>query len=206
MNTSFETFKVSALPFTVLLISVLLLSSCAGPSLTESRKGNTSQIIKINDVLLLSLIRHTEKRKMMENALARVLSEEKVEALQSYKISEKMIEENKDAVIELVQKADAESIMIITIGNVKEKSFAQSSLSMPQVDDTTRIDSYFETRGSQTVVTSTMANLEVHIFDIKTEELLWSAIVKVNNPKSTGKYFNEVAREIVQGLKKDGVI
>ncbi len=206
MITSFENRQNITWLFPLLLLCVLLLSSCSAPQLTSSSKTDIHQGSKMNDVLVLSMVRHPERCKMMDNALVNALTKEKVEALQSYKVSEKMVEETKDAILQFVQKVNEKSIMIITIGNVEEKSFVQDSVNTPDRAYGTGLGNYFGTNRSTTVVTNLLGNLDVNVYDIKTKNLLWTAHIKVNNPKITPKYFKKIADSIVRGMKKDGVI
>ena len=55
-------------------------------------------------------------------------------------------------------------------------------------------------------VTNTIVNLEITVFSVKTEQMIWAGATRSVNPKSGEKLVKEAAGLIVADMKKAGLL
>lgn len=185
-----------------LLFVCLFCTSCANQSLTGTWRNEALSDIKLEDVLVIGLVEHPETRKFFEKAFVEDLLAENIVAHPSYKVSERNLERTRESLLQLINKTDAKMVLVTHIARFKDSTTYQQSMASYRDP----YGAFFGTRGSRSTVTSTTVFLESNIYDVKTEKLIWSAGVRVDDPKITRKYMTKITDVFIKGMKKDGII
>jgi len=197
----------------ILLLPLLLLTSCATTSLTTSWHDNafTSQS-GIEDVLVIALTSEETVRRLYEDGFVTKFSESGVRASPSYTLNISDIRPTEKAVAAAVAAADARYVLITRHVSTDTKQHYRPPEPVYIDPYYSRMNRYYPlvyreayyNPGYTYSVTTVL--LESNLYDALTGKLIWSAQSKSVDPTMTQKYLDEIIGVFSQDLKKSGFL
>ncbi len=193
-----NTFLVS---FT-LMLAVLLLTSCAKQNLTSSWINTSLPEMKMEDVLVIGLAKHPTTRNIFENAYVEDLEEENVKAFPSHKVAGENLEPTREALLKVIRKTDAKTVLITRLVNSKKKTLYQDAVGPTSSSYEEPYGAFFQAQTPQTSATKIFVYLESNLYDVQTEQLIWSATAEAKDPVMTKEYMKRITNLFIKDLKK----
>lgn len=201
--------------FQINLISIallFLLFGC-GPStkITSSWVQQPAPAESINKVLVIALSRDTTSRKLWENSFAEQFAAKNKHAIASYTIAEDPIEPQEEAILKVIQQAQADTVLITHL--------VDSDTTTKWHPGTVRYEPSFYSRmygyyghayqavySPPTVTTRTIVSLESNMYNVATKKLVWAAQSDTINPKLLKTDFDSVVKKLMADLQQKGVL
>lgn len=209
-------------PAFLILLCSLLLSSCSANKLTSSWKHDSIGQYKMGTVLVIGVARDEIKRRIYEDTFVSSLTEAGVHAVPSYTVTKQSIEPSKEALQEVLTKSQADTVLIThRIGRKEVEAYQRSALLIGSNNyyGITGADGYYGNSlyGYYPLIWNSVAPtgsyyekitvmLETNLYDVKTEELLWSARSESTDPVMTRKYYQKLINLFLNDLKKDNLL
>ncbi len=193
--------------FSYLVISILF-TGCSSTQLLSSWSDKSAKNIPIEPVLIIGVANNNPTiRNIYEDTFVNSFAKAKIRAIPSHTISKKPIEPNEQSLREIINKADATTVLITHIFNSQENNaFIPSSYVVGSNSYSPgRLYSYYPFVRSSvsdlgSYVTKTTIILESNLYDVKTENLIWSARTKSIDPIMTKKYYQEITDILTNDL------
>ncbi len=193
--------------FSYLVISILL-TGCSSTQLLSSWNDTSAQKSPIEPVLIIGVANNNPTiRNIYEDTFVNSFAKAKILAIPSHTISEQPIEPNEQSLREIIKKADAGTVLITHILDAKEEnSFIPSSYVVGSNSYAPgRLYSYYPFVRSSvsdmgSYVNKTIVILESNLYDVKTENLIWSARTKSIDPVMTKKYYQGITDILTSDL------
>lgn len=184
---------------------VLFVNSCAKQSLISSWRSDSQPAIKVENVVVIGLARGIRAREIFENAFVDALQAENVEAYRSYEIKGKLLEQTKEVLLEVIDQTDAKTVLITHIADGKTQITRQGGAAQ-WVGPGDMFGGFAMQRAPRSTYTRTTVYLEALLYDVKSENLLWSAMVKLKDQNVTNKNMRKITALFMEGLKKEGLL
>lgn len=200
-------------PFFLILLCSFVLSSCSANKLILSWKNESLDQYQMDTVLVVGIARDETKRRIYEDTFVSSLTESGVQAIPSYTVSKQSIEPNKKALREMLTKSHATAVLIIHMIDQKETEFYQRSSALIGTNNYygSTLYGYYpyvwnSISPSESYVNTIKVILETNLYDVQTENLLWSARSESTDPVMTRKYYQELIDLFLNDLKKDNLL
>ena len=120
-----------AAPFRLIISVILgmfLLVSCASQSVKSSWTNKDLGAVGIEDVLVVGISGDLTLRRIFETSFVENLQKRGINAIPSYSIEPKPIEPKKEALLKVVEKANAKIVLMTRLIHSKEKTVVQQSV------------------------------------------------------------------------------
>lgn len=189
-----------------ILIAVFYLVSCAKHTLTTSWKSEAMSGVKLEDILIIGQSRHLTTRKIFESAFVEDLQAEQIKASPSFKVSEENVEPTREALLELIRKTEAKTVLVTRFVNRKKKTVIQDTVGRTPSTYEEPYGAFFDTPNPVSSSTKTYIYLESNIYDVASEQLLWSATARCKDPVMTRKYLSDITGLLVADMKAKGML
>ena len=209
-------------PFFLILLCSFLLSSCSANKLTSSWKNDSLGQYHLDTVLVVGVARDETKRRIYEDTFVSSLTEAGVIAVPSYTVGKQSFEPTEKSLQEMIIKSHATAVLIThKIGREEVEAYQRSAVLIGSNNyyGTTGSDSYFGNTlyGYYPFIWNSVAPsgsyyekikvmLETNLYDVKTEDLLWSARSESTDPVMTRKYYQKLINLFLNDLKKDNLL
>ncbi len=209
------------------LLSIVIFSNCSGPiKMTDSWTPPELEAQKYNKIGIVMISDNEETKDKVESFISeemRALGYPGVPTFTVFpfagndEVRTRMNlspEERQEYVRERVNKFNFDALIVITVlgseQNLKSKPSVGVGISAPY--------NYYDANYTQYVSYANMyvstpsyylANdyyLEASLFDVKSEEMHWTAQFDISDPKSISKVSEQFADRLIQVLIKDGVL
>lgn len=200
--------------FTGLVFCLFLLSSCSTSRLLTSWENEAQQDYVINQVLVIGIAKNETKRRIYEDTFTDSLVDSGIKAIASYTASQQPIEPDEKQLREVIRKTNADSVLITHLVTASEKNSYQPHSRIIGTN------SYNYGRGlygyypmiynsvyqSGSYVTKTKVVLETSLYDVKTEERIWTSQTESIDPVMTRKYYQQLINLFLDDLKDKKLI
>jgi hypothetical protein len=200
-------------PFFLILLCSFVLSSCSANKLTSSWKNDSLEQYQMDTVLVVGIARDETKRRIYEDTFVSSLTEAGVHAVPSYTVSKQSEEPSEKALREMLTKSHATAVLITHMVSHKETESYQRSALLVGTNNYygNTLYGYYpfiwnSISPSGTYVSKIKVMLETNLYDVKTEDLLWSALSESTDPVMTRKYYQELIDLFLNDLKKDNLL
>lgn len=110
------------------ILGMFLLVSCASQSVKLSWTNRDLGAVGIEDVLVVGISGDLTRRRIFETSFVEELQKRGINAIPSYSIEPKLIETKKEALLKVVEKADAKIVLLTHLIRSKEKTVVQQSV------------------------------------------------------------------------------
>ena len=199
-----------AAPFRLIISVILgmfLLVSCASQSVKSSWTNKDLGAVGIEDVLVVGISGDLTLRRIFETSFVENLQKRGINAIPSYSIEPKPIEPKKEALLKVVEKANAKIVLMTRLIHSKEKTVVQQSVGQYSEDYNESIGTAFMAANEPvSAVVKTTKSLETGIYEVKSEKLVWKAVTESVNPEITRKYMNKLTGLLMSRLESDKLL
>ncbi len=190
----------------------LLLTSCSSNTLISSRINPSQEQSSIVPVLVVGIAKNETKRRIYEDTFVDSLNATDTKAIASYTVSKQSIEPTKEALRTIIEKTGARTILITHMVGSDEKDFY---LPNNRVIGTNSyppglygyfpfIYGYVYSSGSY--VNTTKVLLETSLYDVASENLIWTARSESIDPIMTRKYYQELIDLFLEDLDSKNIL
>jgi hypothetical protein len=183
-----------------LLFIALLTTACSSTTISDSwsRPSYKSQI---KNVYIIGIDKSELNRMIFEDTFSSRLSNEGIKAHSSYMDLPDLLkkqETSRQAIIQKMKANECDSVLLTRqVGKRTDRS-------MPSYYG--NWGTYYSYSTYQTPASITILTVESVLYDLKTEELIWSARMETNLEENTEEMIQTFADEVIKDLKKKGLI
>jgi hypothetical protein len=205
---------------TLLLSGVIfLLSSCANTKISQSWvEPNHNK--SYNDLLIIGIGESEQTRRAYESNFVEELNRHKIEALASYTLIKSDEEFDRDTVVKAIEGLDIDAVLVTHLVGVDEETVYRSTGGYgsygygggyyrgghygglysyyPHVNSYVHDPGYYTTHETYT--------LETNLYDVKSEELIWSARSRTFSPESVDEVIVDLTKLLIKDLEDKKLI
>lgn len=201
----------SGLSNTLIMLAVVMgLFACSSFDLTNVWRSPEFSGPPMRKVLVVGLSPSDATRRIFEDGFAHALQAAGVGAVSSYgQLPEqgKIPDEKLKAVL---AQAKADSVMITRLTRVEQKADVIAPITPP-------MGGYYRggfygwygsawTGVPTNVVAYNVLTIETTLWDMRNEAVIWSGVTETLQPTDVAKATNDMAKVLIERMKKDGVI
>jgi len=194
--------------FVYVVFSGVFIIACAGTKLTHTWVDETFHGKPVSDILVIGVTYKKENRQSFENKFVAQLKAAGVEAVSSSDVIPipADLELKKEEILKAVNKFKNDAVIITHLVGVGEKE----SYTAPESNQgdyygyygwafsSTHEQGYYRTR--------TLVRLATHLYDVKTEKLIWSGESESLGPDSTNQIMDDVIKVLIKDLQKNKLL
>ena len=203
----------------ILLVStVVLLISCANTKISQSWVEPDNKK-SYNDILIIGIAESEQNRRAYESYFVEALREKGAEAEASYKLikSDQKIERN--TVVKAIEGMEIDGVIITHMTAVDEETIYRPGMGYSAVGYGAygyggygggmygyypHVNSYVHSPGYYT--THETYTLETNLYDVVTEELVWSARTRTFSPESVDEVIVDLTKLLIKDLEEKNLI
>jgi hypothetical protein len=190
------------------VFSSVFIIACAGTKLTHTWVDETHHGKPVSDILVIAVTHREDNRQSFEDKFVAQLKGSGVEAVSSSNVIPipADLELKKEDILKAVNKFKNDAVIITHLLGVEEKE----SYTPPERD----IGGYYSHYGwaygyshePGYYRTHTLVRLATHLYDVKTEKLIWSAKSESLDPSSTNQIIDDVIEVLIKDLQKNKLL
>jgi hypothetical protein len=213
-----ETKLSIILVFVGLMVSNLM-TGCSGTKANYSW-SSPNYTGKINKVYVVGILKKDLNRMIFENTFESRLTSEGVKAVASYKDLLSSVAPEKEAIIRRMKANDCDSILLTRVLNHQKKAISSGQGSYRKTQGGTgsmryeNWSSFYNIYGGRdslefkpsTSIDIVTVTLESVLYDLKTEELIWSAELETKFVKDIEKAIRLFVDQVTKDLREKGLI
>ena len=189
---------------------VLILAACASTKVTEQWKDPAFNT-KFNDVLVLSLNVNDSKRRLFETGFLAELDKRGVESSASYELLPDHADLEKETIKTAIASTSIDGVLVMRQVKVKKEDRyvppRMDYIGDPYYGSFYGYYGHFAPIYTPGYMTEdTIVHLEVNLYAVDGEKLVWSGKTETFNPKDANTYVGDAAGTIIGQLAKDGLI
>ncbi len=183
------------------LAAGLVLAACASTSVVDSWKAPGVGALRFNKVLALAVVKNDSIRQAAEDALQGDLKS--VQAVQSYKVLDlaDLAADREQAKARLRLDGFDGVVALRLVG--AEQSLGWTTGAVP-------LESFWGYYGYAYPPTEmradTVVRVEINIFSLTEDKVLWRGVSESFNPQSTGSLISEITAVVGRELRRQGLI
>ncbi len=207
----------------ILLIStVFLLFSCANTKISQSWVEPDNKK-SYNDLLIIGIAESEQNRRAYESHFVEALREVGTEAEASYKLIKSSEKIERNTVVKAIEGMEIDGVIITHMTAVEEETVYRPGMGYsgagyggygyggygggygggmygyyPHVNSYVHSPGYYTTHETYT--------LETNLYDVKTEELVWSARSRTFSPESVDEVITDLTKLLINDLKDKNLI
>ena len=210
---------------TLLLSGVIfLLSSCANTKISQSWVEPNHKK-SYNDLLIIGIGESEQSRRAYESYFADELQTHKIEALASYTLIKSDEEFNRETVLKAIDGLEIDAVIVTHLVAVDEDTVYRPGAGgyggygyggyggggyyggahygglysyYPHVNSYVHNPGYYTTHETYTI--------ETNLYDVKSEELIWSARSRTFSPESVDEVIVDLTKLLIEDLKEKNLI
>jgi hypothetical protein len=191
-----------------------MLTACTTTKLVTRWNDTEYKGPMLEKVLVVGVMKDDIKRRYYEDEFVKKITSGGRQAVTSYTLMPDLKAVNdKEALVEIVKKAGADSVLVTTLKAVKE----QEREVPPRVDYVPTMgmgygyypyymNSYQAVYSPGYTTVDTVVQLETRVYALPTEDLVWAGNTESFNASSAGSIISESANLIVTDMKASGLI
>ena len=202
--------------FTTPLLAVsvaLLVSSCANTKISQSWVEPDNKR-SYNDLLIIGVGESQQNRRAYESHFVEELRANGTEAEASYKLIPSSEELNRQTVDKAIKGMEIDGVIVTHLTAVDEETIYRPSMDYmpmygggyygglysyyPHVNTYVSRPGYYSTHETYT--------LETNLYDVESEELVWSARSRTFSPESVSEVINDLTKLLIKDLKEKDLI
>ena len=198
----------------VLAVSVaLLVSSCANTKISQSWVEPDNKR-SYNDLLIIGVSESQQNRRAYESHLVEELRANGTEAEASYKLIPNSEKLDRDTVTKAIDGLEIDGVIVTHLVAVDEETIYRPSMDyMPMYGGGyygglysyyPHVNTYVSRPGYYT--THETYTLETNLYDVESEELVWSARSRTFSPESVSEVIKDVTKLLIKDLKEKSLI
>jgi len=197
---------------TLMLCSLLLTASCANTKLTSTWMDEKKAGSTYNDILIIGIAEKEHNRRLFEETFNKQLGEMGIESEVSYTILPEGTQINRDTVTAAIKGKNIDAVIVTHMIGVEEQTvYRQSMTYMPTQGYYNGLYAYYPEVNAYVTqpgyyTTHDIVKLETNLYEVKTEDLVWSAHSKTFAPESAKEVIDDLIKLVIKDLKSKGLI
>ena len=190
------------------VFSGVFIIACAGTKLTHTWVDETYHGKPVSNILVIAVTHKEDNRQSFEDKFVAQLKVSGVEAVSSYSVIpiHADLELKKEEILKVVKKLKNDAVIITHLVGVEEKE----SYTPPERDKGGYYGhygwAYGYTHEPGFYRTHTIVRLATHLYDVKTEKLIWSGESESLDPGSTNQIIDDVIEVLIKDLQKNNLL
>lgn len=199
-------------PLSVVSVA-LFVSSCANTKISQSWVEPDNKR-SYNDLLIIGVGESQQNRRAYESHFIEELRANGTEAEASYKLIPSSTELNRNSVTKAIEGMEIDGIIVTHMVAVDEETIYRPSMDyMPMYGGGyygglysyyPHVNTYVSRPGYYT--THETYTLETNLYDVESEELVWSARSRTFSPESVSEVINDLTKLLIKDLKEKNLI
>lgn len=188
--------------FTYLFSFVFLIISCAGTELTHRQVNEAYKGKPVSDILVIAMMVNDDTRRIFEKKFVAQLKSAGVEAISSVDAIPMPVdlELKKETIFNAANQFENDAVIITHLIDKEEKDvYTRGGRSHRGY-----YGSYAYDRGYSS--TKRTLRLEMNLYDVKTEKLIWSGQSKTWSKDSKNQIVNDVINIVINDLQNNKLI
>ncbi|MBW1841189.1 MAG: hypothetical protein JRF27_01125 [Deltaproteobacteria bacterium] len=211
-----NTFKLSS---SAVLFFIFILTACTPTKLIDAKKDDAYTGGPLKSVMVLGIADNIRNREMFEKAFAKQFNIEGVEATTSLdaiprdvKLDKDNVDSHKDIIKAAAVKQGMDAILITHLVGVEEKEVYHPPMYDPFVVSGVRdfgslyYTNYHATYTPEHYTKHEYVRLESNLYDVETEQLIWTAASETVDPKSVDETIDTLCKAVIKNLRKNNLI
>lgn len=190
-----------------LALCILLLVACSGTELAKKATTGAGASNSVSDILVIVVADKDATRRSFEDRFVSRFEAEGINAVSSAAAipmpSDLKLE--KSAILEAVNRYGNDAVLVTHLKSKEYKeSYTRGTGSLGyygyygSIWGYSRAPGYYQER--------TTVRLATNLYDVETENLIWSGETKTWNKKSEAEVLDDVVRVVVRDMKKSGLL
>lgn len=200
------------LNFLAAALVLSLLASCSSTKITsvwmDQKKAGTSY----NDILVIGIAEEQHNRRLFEEEFTAQLTAAGIESEVSYKMLPEGISINRETVAEAIKGKNIDAVIVTHLVAVKEETVYRQNMDYRPTygyynglyNYYPHVHTYVHNPGYYT--THDVVMLETNLYEVKSEELVWSAQSRSFAPESAKEVIDDLVKLVIKDLKEKGLI
>ena len=194
------------------IFTLIIMSSCTNTKITsvwmDSKKAGTS----FNDILVIGIAEEEHNRRLFEEEFTTQLNAAGIESEVSYMMLPQGTSINRDTVAAAIEGKSIDGVIVTHLVAVEEeKVYRQSMDYRPSYGYYNGLYSYYphvHTYVHQPgyYTTHDVVKLETNLYEVATEELVWSAQSRSFAPESAKEVVDDLIKLVIKDLQEKGLI
>lgn len=194
---------------TVALTLTVLAAGCATSRMQESYRNAQYKGGPIKSVLVLGMAKKFETRKSFEILFCNDLAKAGIKAEPSYKSLPKGTKLDGNLVKAAAEKLKMQTVMVVHYRGLERKM--QDPKTPPSGPDYSSLPYYVPSvyryvNRSDYAPMKSYLQLECNLYDVASQELLWTGHSEILDPQNLNKLTDELSDLVVAQLRKDGLL
>ena len=188
------------------------LSSCANTKITsvwmDSEKAGTT----FNDILIIGIADEEHNRRLFEEQFTNQLKAAGIQSAVSYTLLPQGIDINRDTVSAAIEGKTVDAVIVTHLVAVDEETVYRPSMDYQPAygyynglySYYPHVHTYVHQPGYYT--THDIVKLETNLYEVATEQLVWSAQSSSFAPESAKEVIDELVNLVIKDLQQKGLI
>ena len=190
------------------VFSGVFIIACAGTKLTHTWVDETYHGKPVSNILVIAVTHKEDNRQSFEDKFVAQLKVSGVEAVSSSNVIPipADLELKKEDILKAVKKFNNDAVIITHLVGVEEKE-SYTPVERNQGDYFGHYGwAYGYTHEPGYYRTHTLVRLATHLYDVKTEKLIWSTESESLDPGSTNQIIDDVIEVLIKDLQKNKLL
>lgn len=189
------------------LFILLVLSGCTNTKLSEVWADPDNKK-HYSDLLVIGIAESEQNRRAYESHFVAQLEEMGIEAVASYKLIKSDQKIDRDTVSKAIKGLDIDGVIVTHLIAVDEETVYRPSMDYVPVYGTgyygglysyyPHVNTYVHRPGYYT--THDIVKLETNLYDVESEELVWSAHSRTFSPESVDEIIVDLTKLVIKDL------
>jgi len=194
--------------FGYLFSFAFLIISCAGTELTQKQVDDAYKGKPVSDILVIAITGNENNRRSFEKKFVAQLKSVGVDAISSEEAIPMPadLELKKETILNAVNQYENDAVIITHLIGKEEKDVFTRGGSAHSGFYGFYQSRYSYARDPGYSSTSTTVRLETNLYDVKTENLIWSGQSKTWSKDSKDQIINDVIKSVISNLQKNKLI
>ncbi|PCI06614.1 MAG: hypothetical protein COB77_06530 [Gammaproteobacteria bacterium] len=192
---------------------IFLVSSCTNTKISQSWVDPDLKK-SYNDILIIGIGESEQNRRAYESYFSTALEEKGIEALASYKLIKSNAKIDRETIGKAIKGLNVDGVIVTHLTAVDEETIYRPSMDYmpmygggyygglysyyPHVNAYVTRPGYYETHETYT--------LETNLYDVESEELVWSARSRSFAPESVDEVITDLTKLLIEELIDKGLI
>ena len=208
MNTNTRKFFLLILS----AMTTVVLASCANTKITSVWMDSKKQGTSFNDILIIGISEEEHNRRLFEEEFTTQLTAAGIESEVSYMMLPQGTAINRETVDKAIQGKSIDAVIVTHLVAVEEeKVYRQSMNYRPAYGYYDGLYSYYphvHTYVHQPgyYTTHEVVKLETNLYEVATEQLVWSAQSRSFAPESAKEVVDDLIKLVIKDLQEKGLI
>ncbi len=181
---------------------MLVMASCEKTRVSGTQVSQTYRGQPVSNILIIAVTGNEHNRRLFENTFVRQLQSVGVAAVASEKILEMPpdLRIQKEAILAAVQQHDNDAVIITQLISGEEKDVSTRDTR------SFREFVYYPRRAAVYSDTSTTLRLETNLYDVNTQDRIWSYISDTWSQEPTKQIISEIIKSVIQNMQTNKLI